>query len=184
MFTYSFVWCVAMLTLFIVIGEFIFWISALNALVLRNLWLIKDIMHSELMQTLCNLFCLTKTTLQNAYFHPRNPYPLNWKNEKMNETMNWDSLKKLFTGKTWWMFVLMGLRLLKFVSISAENSAKKGNAIDSSILLNVELVTVLDAVSLNIEKIIAEIDEQRGFLYVFDLMCWCNLLFESNFLLY
>ena len=69
------------------------------------------------------------------------------------------------------MFVLMGLRLLKFVSISAENSAKKGNAIDSSILLNVELVTVLDAVSLNIEKIIAEIDEQRGFLYVFDLMC-------------
>ena len=57
----------------------------------------KNIMHFELMQTFCNLSCLTKTTLQNAYFHPRNPYFLNWKNEKVDETMNWDSSKKLFT---------------------------------------------------------------------------------------
>ena len=65
----------------------------------------------------------------------------------------------------------MGLRLLKFVSISAKNFVKKGGAIDSLILLNAELVIVLDAVSLNVEKIVVKIDEQRGFLYVFDLMC-------------
>ena len=73
------------------------------------------------------------------------------------------------------MFVLMKLRFLKFVSILtkgfAEDSIKKRNTIDSLILLNAELVTVLDAVSLNVEKIIAEIDEQWGFLHVFDLMC-------------
>ena len=130
------------------------------------------------------MFCLTKATLQNAYFHPRNPYFLNWKNEKVNETMNWGFSKKLFTNKTWWMFISMKLKLLKFVSISMKNSAKKGNAIDSLILLNAELITVLDAVSLNVKKIIAEIDEWRDFLHVFDLMCWCNLLFESNFSLH
>ena len=69
------------------------------------------------------------------------------------------------------MFVSMKLKLLKFVSISAKNFVKKGGAIDSSILLNAGLITVLDAVSLNVRKIIAEINEQRGFLHVFDLMC-------------
>ena len=68
------------------------------------------------------------------------------------------------------MFVSMELRSLKFVSISAKNFAEKG-AIDLSIVLNAELITVLDAVLLNVEEIIAKINEQRDFLYVFDLMC-------------
>ena len=78
----------------------------------------------------------------------------------------------------------MKLKFLKFVSISAKNFVKKGDAIDLLILLNVELIIVLNAISLNIEKIIAKINEQRDFLYVFDLMCQCSLLFESNFLLH
>ena len=85
MFTYSFIWCVAVSTLFTVMGEFIFFISALRALVLRNLRSIKDIVHFESMQALCNLFCLVKMTLQNAYFHPRNPKLKKWKNEWNNE---------------------------------------------------------------------------------------------------
>ena len=188
MFIYSFVWCVTVPILFIVINEFIFWISTSKRLILKNLRLIKNIVYFESMQTLCNLFCLMKTTLQPAYFHPRNPYLLSWENENVNETMNWGFSEKLFTDKTWWVFVSMGLRFLKFVSISvrgsAEDSIRREDAIDSLILLNAGLVTVLNAVSLNVGKIVVEINEQRGFLHVYDLMCWCSLLFESNFLLH